>query len=461
MKYLCHRKKSILPLVKSLWILDVSKNKIFTLSTMCVSGLPNLKIFCIKQNPLNSVDFQALFNLYSLPILKLDNLHLEHLGNSFFCSKSKNNLQILNISRNKLYRVSSKTFKCLHNLTVLFIYGNKFIKLLSEDVISNLPLIIYHVQDSLECCKTSVAFCIFVKKYPVACNTKDLPTNVLISIHLPLMSIGFVLNAIILVVLLFTGLYEKKPLQFLITLKDVIAILLYTSLNIFALVFHSLSEMVNLFCLVVGIISSLTLIFDLLVKVVESIVLLKLLNAKFIQNGPKCRAILFRVVLFLCLFTLTGAFIFCKFLSIEENVSKSTKLKETLLHCLLFCFPKHYSVLAPLGLILILLTVCITLNLKFIYSLKAQIFNMKDSGTNSLEHKKMITYISSVSLTTSCIMITLCLLLFSLLFDSSFFISYTVFMILWLYSMNNLTMFFFSNKTLVKNFKGYLSGNKI
>ena len=155
-KYLCPRKRSIFLYMKSLLILDISKNEIFTLSTMCMIGLPNLKILYIQQNPLNAIHPKSFFNLYSLPLLKLNNLYLEKLGNSFFCSNLKNNLQILDISRNKLTSVSSKTFKYLHNLRVLLIYGNKFGKLLSEYIIRNLPLIIYHVQNSIECCKSSV-----------------------------------------------------------------------------------------------------------------------------------------------------------------------------------------------------------------------------------------------------------------------------------------------------------------
>ena len=250
-KYLCLKKISIFLFMKYLLILDLSKNKIFTLSSMCLLGLPNLKILYIQQNPLNFIDLKSFFNLYSLPLLKLNNLHLEHLGDSFFCSNSRNNLQILDISRNKLYSVSLKTFECLHNLKILLIYGNKFDKFLSEDVIKNLPLIIYHVQDSLECCKASVSLFLFINQFAVACNIKDLPTNALISMQLPIMFIGFILNCVILAVLLFSGLYQKTPLQFLIVVKDVIAILSYTSLSIYVLVFHSLSEMANLFCLTV------------------------------------------------------------------------------------------------------------------------------------------------------------------------------------------------------------------
>ena len=286
-KYLCLRKVSMFLFMKSLLILDVSKNKILNLSNMCVFGLPNLKIFYIQQNPLNSIDPKSFFNLYSLPLLRLNNLYLEKLGNSFFCCISKNNLQILDISKNKLNRVSSKTFKYLYNLKVLLIYGNKFGQLLSEDVIRNLPLIIYHVQDSLECCKVSLILCMFVNEYPIACNIKDLPSNVLFSMQLPLMLIGFLLNVVLSAMILFTGFYQKKPLQFLITVKDVITILSYTSLSVFALIFHSLSEMAKFFCLSIGVLSYITLMFDLLVKVVESIILIKCLDAKFCTKWTK------------------------------------------------------------------------------------------------------------------------------------------------------------------------------
>ena len=293
----------------------------------------------------------------------------------------------------------------------------------------------------------------FVNEFPIACNTKELSSNAFISIYLLLMVVGLFLNVVILVMLLFTGLYQKKPLQFIINLKDVVAISSYTSLGIFALIFHSLSEMVDLFCLALGIISLVTLIFDLLVKVMESIILLKILNATFVQNGPKYRVI-FRVIFLLFLFTLIGALIFSKFLSIEKNVSISIKLKETLFHCVLFCFPKHHSILPPLTLIVILLTICVTINLKFVHSLRTHIFNMKCSVAKSLKHKRMITFVSSISLTTFCFMSSLCLLIFTLLFTSSFFISYSISIILWLYSMNNLSIFILSNKKLMENFKG-------
>ena len=459
-KYLCPRQISIFLFMKYLLILDVSKNKILTLTTVCVFGLPNLKVLYIQQNPLSSIDPKSFLNLYSVPLLKLNKLHLKQLGNLFFCSNSRNNLQILDISRNKLYSVSTKTFKCLHSLKVLLIYGNKFARLLSENVIKNLPLIIYHVQDSLECCKLSLGLCMFENELPVACDIKDLPTNALFAMQLPLMFIATFLNSVLFVLLLFTGLYQKKPLQFLITVKDLIAILSYALVSIFALIFHPLSGMVNLFCLSIGLISSLTLIFDLLVKVVESIILLKLLDAKSVQNEPKY-SVIFRVVPLLSLFTLTGGFILFKFLFIGKHSSLSTKLKEILLHCVLFCFPKHHSILVHLSLILIILTAHITLNVKFAYSLRTHIFHMKGLGAKSLKYKKIITYISFVSVTTSCILIMLCLLLFTLLFTSSFFISYLLVIVLWLYLMNNLSMFLFSNKTFMENFKRCLLKNKI
>ena len=179
----------------------------------------------------------------------------------------------------------------------------------------------------------------------------------------------------------------------------------------------------------------------------------------FVQSGPKYRVI-FRAVFFLLVFILTGSFILFKYFFIDKYSSLSAKLKETMLHCVLFCFPKHHSILVPLSLILVLSIIHITLNVKFVYSLKAQIFHMKGLGAKSLKHKKMITYISSVSLTTSCIIITLCLLLFTLLFTSSFFISYSLVIVLWLYSMNNISTFLLSNKDFFEIFRGCLSGKK-
>ena len=154
-------------------------------------------------------------------------------------------------------------------------------------------------------------------------------------------------------------------------------------------------------------------------------------------------------------------FIFYKILSINEQVSLSIKLRETLLHCVLFCFPNYTKILALFGLVLFLLIFQIVLNLKFIHSLRAQIFHMKDLGSKSVKHKKMIRHVSFSSLTTSCIVITLCLLLLTLLFTNSFFISYCVVIILCLYSMNNIITFLFSNQAVIEIVKGCFSRKKI
>ena len=458
--HLCPRKISLFLLLKKLLILDVSKNKIFSLSTMCILGLSRLKLLYIQQNPLKSIYSKSFFDLYSLPVLKLHNMDLNYIGNYFFCSNFNSNLQLLDISRNKLSMITSETFKCLSNLKILLIYGNRFHKFLSEDVIQNLPLIIYHVEHSVECCKVSVAVCTFINQFTVSCNTKDLPTKTLISMQLPILFLCLVPNIVLLVVLLLTGLYQKKPLQFLLTVKDMIAVSSYTSLSIFTLNFDALSAMLQIFCVAIGVLTSVTFIFDLFVKVVESVFLLKLLGAKFVQRGPT-HSVIIRFYSLIFIFMFIGTFIFYKILSIEEQVSLSIKLRETLLHCVLFCFPNYTKILALFSLVLFLLIFQIVLNLKFIHSLRAQIFHMKDLGSKSVKHKKMIRHVSFSSLTTSCIVITLCLLLLTLSFTSSFFISYCVVIILCLYSMNNLITFLLSNQTVIEIVKGCFSRKKI
>ena len=357
----------------------------------------------------------AFFNLYSLPILKLNNMHLEYLGNSFFCSKFPSNLYTLDILKNKLHSVSSKTFRCLHNLKVLLIYENKFDKFLSEDVIQKLSLSIYLVEYSVECCRGQVAVCMFLNQYTIPCKIKDIPTTVLSLIQLPIMFLGFILNGVLLVVHLYTGLYQKKPLQVLINIKDVIATVSYTSLSIFPLTYSSSLAIFRIFCRAIGVITTVTLLFDGCIKVVDSLFLHKLLQTKSVQSGQKYNMI-FKLFFLISILSLIGFFLFSKFSSIEKHVSLSVKLRETLLHCVLFCFPKYHTVLVPLSLILILLTFWNALNLKFIFSLKTQISHMKDLGAKSVEHRKMIKYVCSLSLTTSCIMSILGLLLLTLFF---------------------------------------------
>ena len=154
---------------------------------MCVLGISRLKLLYIQQNPLKSIYSKSFFDLYSLPVLKLHNMDLNYIGNYFFCSNFNSSLQLLDISRNKLSMVTSETFMCLSNLKILLIYGNRFHKVLSEDVIQNLPLTIYHVEHSVECCKVSVAICTFINQFIVSCNTKDFPIKTLISLQLPIL----------------------------------------------------------------------------------------------------------------------------------------------------------------------------------------------------------------------------------------------------------------------------------
>ena len=383
-KNVCLQDISIFLFIQKLLILDVSKNKIFTLSTMCMFGLPNLKILYIQQNLLSSIYPIAFFNLYSLPLLKLNNIYLEYLGDSFFCSKFQNNLETLDISRNKLRSVSSKTFECLDNLKVLFIYENRFHIFVSEDVIKKLALSIYLVEYSVECCRTPVALCMFFNQYTISCQIKSIPANALISMQLLVAFIGFILNGALLVMYLYTGLYQKKPLQFLLNVKDVIATVSYTSLSIFALNFSSHSAIIRPFCLTIGVITSVTFLFDVCIKVGDSLFLLKLLQKKSIQSRHQYRKVFkcFILILILCLI---GTFSLAKVLSIEELVSLSMKSRETLLHCILFCFPKYHTILFPFCLILILLTFWNALNLKFILSLNAQVSNMKDLGCREFE----------------------------------------------------------------------------
>ena len=172
--HLCLNRISIFLYMEILSILDVSNNNIFTLPIFCVTGLNNLRILYIQQNPLCSIHSNSFFNLYLLPVLKLNNMHLEYLGNYFYCSEFSNNLQILDLSNNKLHILYSKTFMCLSNLKVLLIYGNKFYRFVSEDVIKNLPLNIYFVEDSVECCKTYGTLCIFINKLPTSCKIRNL-----------------------------------------------------------------------------------------------------------------------------------------------------------------------------------------------------------------------------------------------------------------------------------------------
>ena len=129
--HLCLNRTSIFLYMQILSILDVSNNNIFTLPIFCVTGLNNLRILYIQQNPLCSIHSNSFFNLYLLPVLKLNTMHLEYLGNYFYCSEFSNNLQILDLSNNKLHILYSKTFMCLSNLKVLLIYGNKFYRFVS------------------------------------------------------------------------------------------------------------------------------------------------------------------------------------------------------------------------------------------------------------------------------------------------------------------------------------------
>ena len=354
---------------------------------------------------------------------------MHYLGNSFFCSKFKSDLQILAISKNKLHSVSSKTFKYLHNLKVLLIYENRFDKFLSEDVIKTLPLSIYLVEYSAECCREYVTVCMFLNQHTIPCKIKDIPTTALILMQLSIVFLGFILNRVLLVVYLYTDLYQKKPLQVLINTKDVIATVSYTSLSVFALTYFSSSAIFRN-------------ILDVFFQIVDSLFLHKLLETKSVQSRQKYN-IIFNFFFLISTLSLIGFFLFSKFSSIEKHVSLSIKLRETMLHCVLFCFPNYYTLLFPLSIIVILLTFWNALNLKFIHSLKTQISHMKDLGAKSVEHRKMIKYVCSLSLTTSCIMTILGLLLLTLFFTSSFFISYFVVIILCLHSMNNLLLYVF------------------
>ena len=63
-KHLCIKRISIFLYMETLSILDVSSNNIFTLSFFFVTGLNNLKILYIQQNPLCSIYTNSFYNLY-------------------------------------------------------------------------------------------------------------------------------------------------------------------------------------------------------------------------------------------------------------------------------------------------------------------------------------------------------------------------------------------------------------
>ena len=454
LKYLCLGKISIFLYMEHLLILDISKNNILVLSTLCIYGLSSLKILYIQQNPLCSIQPKSFFNLYSLPVLKINDMHLEYLGNYFFCSAFNNNLQTLDISQNKLHIVYSNAFKCLFNLKVLLIYGNKFHKFVNEDIIRNLHLDFYLVEYSIECCKKHCTVCIFIKKLSITCTVMEIHINILNQLQLSILILGFILNGVLMAILLLRNLYQKKPLQFLLTIKDMIAILCHALVCIYTLTFSSQSAHFQMFCLTIGIITSATLTFDLLAKISDSFFLLKLLHAKSVQSGPGY-SVIFRFYSLMFIFCFVGTFISIKILSMEEYVSSNTKLRETILHCVLFCFAKYQGILVHMSLILLFLTFWITFNLTFIHLIRAQILHMKNLCLRNSNAKKklMIKHVYFASFSTSFILIILCLFLLALLFTDSFLITYSVVIILCLFSVNNFLIFILSNKSSLSSRK--------
>ena len=375
-------------------------------------------------------------------------MHLEYLGINFYCSEFSNNLQILDISNNKLHILYSKTFICLSKLKMLLIYGNKFHRFVKEDIIKNLPLNIYFVEDSIECCMTYGTLCLFINKLTTPCKIRNIFSTTLILVLLLILFLGFISNGAVLVIILLTNLYKKKPLQFLLSVKDVITMLSCASESIFALMSFYDSSLFKIVCFAVGIITSATLLLDLSAKVVNSIFLLKLLEAKSVKSGPK-HNIIFRFHSFLFIFSFIGTFIISRVPSIKERVSLSIKLKETLLHCILFCFPKHPGIIVLLSIILSSVTLWVVINLKFIHLIKAHILDMKVLylKISHVKREQMIKHVTFELLTTSGIVTLLCLLLLALMFSNSFFISYCIIIILCLISMNNLLIFLFSSKS--------------